>query len=139
MVVRMYIGGLPLDVREDELMARFSKIKGCTVKKIDMIMSGEKGAGFRDYVYVELEGESRDIEQNALEQYQKAYHNTKWKGKRLRVAEAKPDYMLQLQADWNSTQSHNDSSSSASHSMHLYSPTRQIQVKSIYKGTKISF
>ncbi|KAF0700203.1 Aste57867_9257 [Aphanomyces stellatus] len=100
MVVRLYVGGLPGDVTDADLLQRFGKIAGCRVMSIDLVMAGEKGRGVRDFAYVVLEGTTPAAEEAAVAQYIQIYNNTKWKGKRLRVEVALPDFKERLQEEW---------------------------------------
>ncbi|KAG9407619.1 nucleolar protein 8 [Aphanomyces cochlioides] len=54
-----------------------------------------------DFAYVEIQSSDPDAEAAAAKALVNGYHNTKWKGKRLRVEPALADYMARLQAEWN--------------------------------------
>ncbi|OQR91582.1 hypothetical protein ACHHYP_20178 [Achlya hypogyna] len=134
MVVRLYVGGLPLDVTEADLRARFGKIAGVSIEALDMVLLGEKARGIRDFCYIDLRGPSPEAEAAAVAQYQQAYHNTKWKGKRLRVEEAVPRFEARLAAE-RAAATAAVAAAAAARSL----PPSTAPVKSAFAGTRVVF
>ncbi len=102
MVVRLYVGGLPDDVTQAELMSRFERLlmnqSKITIEAVDMMSNSNAS----DFAYLQLASAngSADEESAAVASFVKAYHNTKWKGKRLRIEPARPDYLQRLAQEW---------------------------------------
>ncbi|ETW05356.1 hypothetical protein H310_04288 [Aphanomyces invadans] len=133
MVVRLFVGGLPGDVTEEDLRQRFGKVSGCKVESVDLVMAREKGRGIRDFAYVNLEGRTLATEEAAVAQYIQTYHNTKWKGKRLRVEVARPDFHERLREEREA-----QTAACAVAAIQL-TPNENVSIKSLYSGTKIQF
>ncbi|EQC30799.1 hypothetical protein SDRG_11560 [Saprolegnia diclina VS20] len=136
MVARVYVGGLPPDVTEADLRMRFGKIAGVTIEAIDMVLLGEKGRGIRDFCYINLVGPSPEAEAAAVAQYQQAYNNTKWKGKRLRVELAEPSFEARRLAELAEIQA-NVAAAAAARS--VGPPRATPTLKTAYAGTRIVF
>ncbi|KAL8005135.1 putative RNA recognition motif domain, nucleotide-binding alpha-beta plait domain superfamily [Plasmopara halstedii] len=107
MKVRIYVGGLPLDVTNVELRERFGRFVSdtvdCQLTDVDLIKaksittvtsSPETSRGF---AYLTLEGAAAEAQSEKL---QKTFHRTKWRGSLLKVQLAKPSYQLKLQREW---------------------------------------
>ncbi|RHY03577.1 hypothetical protein DYB37_003525 [Aphanomyces astaci] len=133
MVVRLFVGGLPGDVTEDDLRQRFGKVSGCAVESIDLVMAKEKGLGIRDFAYVNLHSSTPATEVAAVAQYIQTYHNTKWKGKRLRVEVAQPDFKERLREEWDAQRAARVQAAVRP------SPGDAVAIKSAYSGTRIQF
>ncbi|OQR90593.1 kinase [Thraustotheca clavata] len=131
-MVRLYVGGLPLDVTKDELCQRFSKVPSVNIAAIDMVLHQAKGHGIRDFVYIDLKGASKEAEMNAVQQYIQAYNNTKWKGKRLRVEAALPNYDQRLADERAQMKAEQEERNSIPLSTN-------IEMKTVYAGTRIVF
>ncbi|KAG9407626.1 hypothetical protein AC1031_002344 [Aphanomyces cochlioides] len=134
MVVRLYVGGLPADVTEDDLKQRFGKVKDCIVSSVDLVMAKEKGRGVRDFAYVNLSGTAED---SAAATYIQTYNNTKWKGKRLRVETALQDFKARLQEEWDVQESARQAATIAITTAQR--PSSSVTIKTVYAGTRIVF
>ncbi|EQC30440.1 hypothetical protein SDRG_11759 [Saprolegnia diclina VS20] len=102
MVQRLYVGRLPEDVTKAELVSRFERLLANNADlRIDDVQLMANSAA-KDFAYLQIASASGDAaaETATVDAFVKAYHNTKWKGKRLRVESAKPDFLQRLQAAW---------------------------------------
>lgn len=106
MKVRVYVGGLPPDVKVQELRERFGRFvrdcEGCELQQVDLpkpkqVLNGGAAAGSRGFAYLTLEGEDA---QEQSEKLQKTYNRTKWRGSLLKVETAKPHFMEKLEQEW---------------------------------------
>ncbi|OQR80685.1 radial spoke head 10 family protein, partial [Thraustotheca clavata] len=93
---RVYIGRLPEDVTKDELVDRFERLVPSGVVLEDVQLMANSAASDFAYLTVRSSARDEDLEERIVDALVKAYHNTKWKGKRLRVEIAKPDYLERL-------------------------------------------
>ena len=95
---RLHVGGLPEDVREDELAARFRSFG--SVRGVELIpVNAPGGKGNRGFGYVDLE--TSDAE---LARCIKTYKGTRWRGKTLTIETANPHYLERLRAEWAAAQ-----------------------------------
>ena len=92
--VRLFIGGLPATVRDDEVRARFAPFGD--VRNIEVIrdtaFGGEQCRGF---AYVELTAAEAE-----LARCFKAYHGARWRGQVLSVEHAHPTHLERLRVEW---------------------------------------
>ncbi len=90
--VRLYVGGLPPDVTEEQLRARFTPfgaVSACCIAPPKVY----GGASFpRNFGHVELE--PRD--EASLRRCISAYNGCRWKGAVLKCALARPHYLERL-------------------------------------------
>ncbi|OQR91573.1 hypothetical protein ACHHYP_04554 [Achlya hypogyna] len=102
MVQRLYVGRLPEDVTKAELLSRFERLlTGNADMRIEAVELMANSAA-SDFAYLQVASATGDATAEAatIDAFVKAYHNTKWKGKRLRVEPAKPDYLQRLKLAW---------------------------------------
>lgn len=90
--VRLYVGGLPPDVSEEQLRARFTPfgaVSSCSLAPPKVY----GGASFpRNFGHVELEPK----DEAALRRCISAYNGCRWKGALLKCALARPHYLERL-------------------------------------------
>ncbi|KAH9129024.1 hypothetical protein LEN26_001082 [Aphanomyces euteiches] len=97
--MRIYVGRLPADASRGDLQDRFQRLLPSNVFITTVDLMSNSNAS--DFAYVEIQSSDPEAEAAAAKALVNGYHNTKWKGKRLRVEPALPDYMARLQAEWN--------------------------------------
>ncbi|RHY28523.1 hypothetical protein DYB32_005909 [Aphanomyces invadans] len=98
--VRVYVGRLPADATKTDLQDRFQRVLPPNVSVITVDRMSNSNAS--DFAYLELQSKTQNAadEAAAVQAVVQAYHNTKWKGKRLRVEAAHPDYLQRLAIEW---------------------------------------
>ncbi|KAE8889148.1 hypothetical protein PF010_g17157 [Phytophthora fragariae] len=101
--VRVYVGGLPADARNQELRERFGRFVGsaadCQLVDVELPKPkplGPAAGAPRGFAYLTLQG--ADAEQQS-EKLQKTFNRTKWRGCVLKVQTAKPHFELKLQQE----------------------------------------
>ncbi|OWZ22035.1 hypothetical protein PHMEG_0003326 [Phytophthora megakarya] len=90
MSVRVYVGGLPVDAKNQELRERFGRFVGnataCQLTDVELPKpkkGGSSGTGIsRGFAYLTLEGADAATESERL---QKTFNRTKWRGSVLKV------------------------------------------------------
>jgi len=116
-VHRLFVGGLPGDITEHDVIDRFSSLG--RVHKVDIVPSKDplhKGSNTAPSQLAErttpviafanvCAGECRgfayiDLESSDIERCIKTYNSTKWKGKTLKVQLAKLHYRTRLENEW---------------------------------------
>ena len=80
--MRLHVGGLAPDVRTDEVAARFAPFG--RVQGVELVTKYQT----HSFAYVDLEATDEQLEKCV-----KAYAHSKWRGRQLSVAPAKPDYL----------------------------------------------
>ncbi|POM63817.1 hypothetical protein PHPALM_20734, partial [Phytophthora palmivora] len=105
--IRVYVGGLPLDAKNQELRERFgrfvSSATDCQLTDVELPKPKRMGnfvasAGTsRGFAYLTLQGADAETESERL---QKTFNRTKWRGSVLKVHLAKPHFKLKLQQEW---------------------------------------
>ncbi|KAG7383792.1 hypothetical protein PHYPSEUDO_003334 [Phytophthora pseudosyringae] len=105
--VRVYVGGLPADAKNQELRERFGRYvsDGADCQLADVEMPKPKAMGgckpppgsSRGFAYLTLQGADADTQSEKL---QKTFHRTKWRGSMLKVQVARPHFELRLQQEW---------------------------------------
>lgn len=86
--MRLHLGGLAPDVRDDEVAARFASfgtVHGVEVMRDDM-------AACRGFAYVDLESTEEQMEKCL-----KVYSGSKWRGRTLSIGLARPSYRERLE------------------------------------------
>eukprot|EP00494_Astrolonche_serrata_P022854 UN23111 len=91
MTMRLFIGGLPNEVNEDDVRKRFGKLG----KVIDCCVPKNKIPGrTRGFAFVTFSNETEG------QKCQKIYNRAKWCGNVIRVEVAKADHLERLQERW---------------------------------------
>ncbi|RHY07772.1 hypothetical protein DYB36_006867 [Aphanomyces astaci] len=111
--VRVYVGRLPADATQADLQDRFQRVLPANVSMVTVDLMRNSSA--TDFAYLELKSntDNADDEYAAVQAVVQAYHNTKWKGKRLRVEPAHPDYLARLAYEWEATAAHKEAIAAA--------------------------
>ncbi|CAH0492804.1 unnamed protein product [Peronospora farinosa] len=104
--VRVYVGGLPVDIKTKELYDRFgtfvASAMDCQLTHVEVpnpktrensVVPSESCRGF---AYLTLQGADAAIQSEAL---RKTYNRTKWRGTVLKVQVAKPHFKLKLKQE----------------------------------------
>lgn len=112
MAVRLYVGGLPMHICEDDLASRFKPFG--TIINVEILPAKQghlpnvspqellstfhptRTEKFRGIAYVELEPKDATEIQKCI----KLYNHSKWRGSELRVEPAQPSYLQRLQGEW---------------------------------------
>jgi RNA recognition motif-containing protein len=91
-VKRLFVGGIADDCTEKDLNGRFERFgKILTVDIPQDVVSGKpKGFG-----YISIK-----ITEQSFKRCVSLLNKTKWRGKELKIEEAKPDYMQRLRNEW---------------------------------------
>ena len=90
--VRLHVGGLPENVRDDELATRFKPFG--TVLGVELALANTPGAsGCRGFGYVDLLSSEEQVQRCI-----KTYKGTRWRGRQLSIEPARPHYLKWLQA-----------------------------------------
>eukprot|EP00833_Pecoramyces_ruminatium_P011665 jgi/Orpsp1_1/1185697/evm.model.c7180000094870.1 len=91
-VKRLFVGGIAEDCTEKDLNGRFERFgKILTVDIPQDVVSGRpKGFG-----YISIK-----ITEQSFKRCVSLLNKTKWRGKELKIEEAKPDYMQRLRNEW---------------------------------------
>ncbi|KAG1705550.1 hypothetical protein DVH05_003238 [Phytophthora capsici] len=105
--VRVYVGGLPADAKNQELRERFGRFvsNATDCQLTDVVLPKPKPMGTfvpppgssRGFAYLMLEGADAATQSEKL---QKTFNRTKWRGSVLKVQLAKPHFELKLQQEW---------------------------------------
>eukprot|EP01029_Cantina_marsupialis_P002292 TRINITY_DN120_c0_g1_i1.p1 TRINITY_DN120_c0_g1~~TRINITY_DN120_c0_g1_i1.p1 ORF type:complete len:1026 (-),score=553.89 TRINITY_DN120_c0_g1_i1:182-3259(-) len=91
---RIHVGGLPLDeVNLSPLVSRFAIIEGVEVEGFELMTNEENRS--RGFGYLNLTGT-----EEAIEKCIKTFNKMKWKGNRITLQLAKPDFKSKLEAEW---------------------------------------
>ena len=85
--MRLHVGGLVPEVRDDEVVARFAPFG--VVRRVDVVR--DDSAACRGFACVDLEATEAQLEQCV-----KVYSKSKWRGRKLTVGPAKPHYIDRL-------------------------------------------
>ncbi|KAF0759039.1 hypothetical protein DYB28_009274 [Aphanomyces astaci] len=141
--VRVYVGRLPADATQADLQDRFQRVLPANVSMVTVDLMRNSSA--TDFAYLELKSntENADDEYAAVQAVVQAYHNTKWKGKRLRVEPAHPDYLARLAYEWEATAAHKEAIAAArvpSHATVEPAATElNLKPSKRFKGSKVTF
>ncbi|KAK1933673.1 Nucleolar protein 8 [Phytophthora citrophthora] len=105
--VRVYVGGLPADAKNQELRERFGRFvsNATDCQLTDVVLPKPKPMGTfvpppgssRGFAYLTLEGADAATQSEKLQQ---TFNRTKWRGSVLKVQLAKPHFELKLQQEW---------------------------------------
>ncbi|RHY11219.1 hypothetical protein DYB25_009558 [Aphanomyces astaci] len=141
--VRVYVGRLPADATQADLQDRFQRVLPANVSMVTVDLMRNSSA--TDFAYLELKSntDNADDEYAAVQAVVQAYHNTKWKGKRLRVEPAHPDYLARLAYEWEATAAHKEAIAAArvpSHATVEPAATElNLKPSKRFKGSKVTF
>lgn len=121
-MVRLFVGGLPPDVTEKDLISRFTPfgaVSSCELLppkaghlpqvSFQQILASQTAclrknqprsaaldAAFRGIAYIDIEPKDAAALQKCL----RAYNHSKWRGHEMRVEPAQPSYLQRLQKEW---------------------------------------
>mmetsp|Transcript_20867 Transcript_20867/g.52664 ORF Transcript_20867/g.52664 Transcript_20867/m.52664 type:complete len:404 (-) Transcript_20867:84-1295(-) len=96
--VRLYVGGLPEDITSADVVARFTPFGSVD----ELQLAPQKYAGMysrpgcRGFGYVKF----RPKDDKSLSRCLSLYNGCAWRGRKLRVELAQPDFRSRLQAEW---------------------------------------
>ncbi|KAJ1961257.1 hypothetical protein GGI12_003351, partial [Dipsacomyces acuminosporus] len=89
---RIYVGGLTEAVTEDDVLGRFKPFG--EVSSVEVLKTAD-GKGCRGFGYVSI-----SIKPSQWRRCVSVYTGSRWKGGKLKIEEAKEDYMTKLKREW---------------------------------------
>ncbi|CAI5722417.1 unnamed protein product [Peronospora destructor] len=146
--VRVYVGGLPADIKANELHDRFGNFVAtamdCQLTHVELPNSKPPGnsvvpnKSYRGFAYLTLQGTDAAMQSEAL---RKTYNRTKWRGTVLKVQVAKPHFKLKLKQEKEKRELEKKEREvkRREQMMQLHAPSKEIEpmkVTVIFKGRK---